>query len=166
MIQNYETLKDYFVGFTMFKLLLQFSSDQVEKDQVVKKSIKPGKKSLNFGKILFNYATELLTLRKLSIIKQTTSEGKLSSLYFSLAKCDFSVERLYQTNKILKYYLSTSHNLISVASITIKQFLISTANSNQPKQKYMINIKNPVILLPEIDISDRLLNYVKTFNRL
>lgn len=30
----------------------------------------------------------------------------------------------------------------------------------------MINIKNPVILLPEIDISDRLLNYVKTFNRL
>ncbi len=92
MIQNYDTLKDYFVGFTMFKLLLQFSSDQTEKDQVVnKKSAKTGKKSLNFGKIVFNYATELLTLRKLSILKQTTSEGKLSSLYFSLAKCDFSV---------------------------------------------------------------------------
>jgi hypothetical protein len=27
MIQNFYTLKDYFIGFTMFKLLLQFTSD-------------------------------------------------------------------------------------------------------------------------------------------
>lgn len=30
----------------------------------------------------------------------------------------------------------------------------------------MINIKNPTMLLPEIDVSDRLMNYVKTFNKL
>lgn len=100
-------------------------------------------------------------------MKQTTSDGKLSSLYFSLAKCDFSIERLYQTNKIMKYYLSHSHNLLSVNSITIKQFLtMGSAASLTPKQKYMINIKNPTMLLPEIDVSDRLMNYVKTFNKL
>lgn len=27
MMQNYNTLKDYFIGFTMFKLMLQFASD-------------------------------------------------------------------------------------------------------------------------------------------
>lgn len=91
MMQNYSTLKDYFVGFTMFKLLLQFTSDEVEADPNAKKCTKSGKKSLNFGKITINYATELLTLRKLSVMKQTTSDGKLSSLYFSLAKCDFSI---------------------------------------------------------------------------
>lgn len=30
----------------------------------------------------------------------------------------------------------------------------------------MIHIKNPIFLLPEIDISDRLINYLKTFNKL
>jgi hypothetical protein len=33
----------------------------------------------------------MLTLRKLSVTKQTLSDNKLSSLYFSLGKCDFSV---------------------------------------------------------------------------
>lgn len=30
----------------------------------------------------------------------------------------------------------------------------------------MINIKNPSLLLPEIDISDRIVNYVKTLHNL
>lgn len=39
-------------------------------------------------------------------MKQSNADGKLSSLYFSLAKCDFSVDKIYQKNKILKYPLS------------------------------------------------------------
>jgi len=93
MMQKFDTLKDYLVGFTMFKLLLQFSSDDDEAENG-KRAVKSGKKSINFGKIVLNYATELLTLRKLSIVKQSTADGKLSSLYFSLGKCDLSVEKL------------------------------------------------------------------------
>lgn len=87
-------------------------------------------------------------------MKHTNADGKLASLYLSLSKCDFSVEKLYQTKKILKYPLNPSHNLLSISSITVKQFLttIGANSSTGPKLKYMINIKNPVFLLPEIDI--------------
>lgn len=166
MMQRFDTLKDYLVGFTMFKLLLQFSSDDDEGENG-KRAVKSGKKSINFGKIVLNYATELLTLRKLSIVKQSTADGKLSSLYFSLGKCDLSVEKLNEHNRLLKYSLNPSHNLLSITSITLKQFLtFSTSQPSSPKQKFMIHIKSPVILFPETDISERLINYIKTFNKL
>lgn len=57
MSQNFNTLKDYFVGFTTFKLLLQFSNDDNLEVQAVKKAGKISKKCLNFGKITINYAT-------------------------------------------------------------------------------------------------------------
>jgi len=55
MVQNFNTLKDYFIGFTMFKMLLQFSSDENEEENN-RKVVKAGKKTLNFSKIVLNYA--------------------------------------------------------------------------------------------------------------
>jgi hypothetical protein len=56
----------------------------------------------------------------------------------------------------MKYYLNPSHDLLSVTSITIKQFVTANKNNDNnyitsnmgPKQKYMISIKNPIFLLP------------------
>jgi hypothetical protein len=55
MVQNLTTLKDYLIGFTMFKMLLQFSTDENEEISS-NKIIKAVKKCLNFTKITINYA--------------------------------------------------------------------------------------------------------------
>ena len=75
-------------------------------------------------------------------------------MYLSLGKCDMSVERLSHPNKLLKYPLNSSHNLLSIEAVTLSQKPM--LNQEQPsnlRQKFMMHVKSPTFLLPETDIS-------------
>ena len=75
MVQNYTTLKDYLIGFTLFKQLLQFANDEIEEEPI--KTGKGSKKSINVNKIIINYANEILITKKLIVEKEMSSNGYL-----------------------------------------------------------------------------------------
>lgn len=148
------------------------SEEEDKSEESSGKKGKISKKSIELEKIILNYYSEILILRKLAVDKEMTPSGKLKQLYFSLAKCDFNIEKLTHSNRLFKNIAKNSHTLLTISSITLKQFL-SNINANAPdsktlllKKKSLIHVKNPVFLLPECDISDRLVNYLKTFDSL